>query len=364
VRSTQVSECSCVCVKEFFKLTWSFKYTYDGNYNFYKPIVIPGKRKLPIQTVPQTKHFFGYQPDPEEVPQRLSELQSVIRDLGLHINVSLYYKFSDLMQKIMYEYGCFDDVYQFAGKYADETRAKLKFPRTGTFNNKPFYSHEKLYYLDFNSAFPSVIKYIPSGLPDENGEFKTKNTKIGELIQQLYDKRNEAKRNGNDKLAKTLKFILSSCWGCSIRRPKIFKNKYANDVDKYMDTFGPYVIGWDDNHFVQSINPVVFHYTYPQLAQTMLIEYEKKMNDLKSKVNVLYENIDSILVNESDYLKLKDLGYLDDYELGKLKIANVFTEIAIISTKRYVATLENGEKYYHCIKDTEDYDKIVNSIKY
>jgi len=51
----------------------------------------------------QTKgpYLFGYDPEDDEINSRLDELQNVINQLNLrhHVNVRLYYKFSELMQK-------------------------------------------------------------------------------------------------------------------------------------------------------------------------------------------------------------------------------------------------------------------------
>ena len=59
-----------------------------------------------------------------------SELQEFVNTLPLehHINVRNYYKFSNLMQRIMYEYGCFDNVYELAGTLRDNIRNEITFP--------------------------------------------------------------------------------------------------------------------------------------------------------------------------------------------------------------------------------------------
>lgn len=276
----------------------------------------------------------------------------------------------------MYEFGCYDEVVKIAGYKAQLIRKQCVFPKTKTFNNKPFYSNEKLYYIDLNGAYMSSVTSIPTGLPNENLDFDGQNTKIKDLIEILYNKRNEAKKNGNNKLALTLKFIMTSCWGYSIQRPKIIKHKFAKDVRKYVDTFAPYILRYSFNEdntsgFVDTINSFVQHYTTPQFARNVLRKFNDKMNEIKSLVNVYYENIDAVLINESDYNKLKSLGYFGN-ELGKFKIEHVFTEIAIKSSKTYVATLDNGDKFYHCVnKDIEGfardpldlYDNFVNEVK-
>jgi len=156
---------------------------------------------------------------------------------------------------------------------------------------------------------------------------------------------------------------MNSCYGYSFHRPALIKSKYTKDVESYVKTFAPYVIGYDKSNFVQTVQPVVINYTHPQLAKVILDKYKQKMDEIKTHVHVLYENIDSILVNEQDYMKLKDLGYVDDNQLGKLKIERVFTEIAILSSRKYVATLADGSKYYHCVKKDVEYDDFVNEVK-
>ena len=327
-----------------------------------------------LNKVPQTKHFFGYKPEDDEIDDRLNEIQEVVDRLKLrkNINVKLYYKFSELMQKIMYEYGCFDNVFELCGVNAKRIRDECIFPKTRTFNDKPFYSNQKLYYIDLNGAYMSAIKYIPTGENGNNGV----NPQIKDLIQKSYKERMRAKEKRNDKLAKSLKFLMNSCWGYSIKRPKLIKHKYTKNVDNYIETYAPFVIGYNYNEdgisgFVDTVNSFVPHYTIPQFARSVLIEFNKIMNEVKQLVTVYYENVDAILISESDYNKLVKLGYVGN-ELGKFKIEHIFTEIAIKSSKRYVATLEDGSKFYHvpkrsgqctCVQNDVDYDEFVNSCK-
>ena len=86
------------------------------------------------------------------------------------------------------------------------------------------------------------------------------------------------------------------------------------------------------------------------------------MNEIKSLVNVFYENIDAILIDENDYNKLLKLGYIGD-KLGQFKIEHVFNEIAIKSSRKYVAKLDDGNTFYHCVKDSVNYDSFVNDVK-
>ena len=192
------------------------------------------------------------------------------------------------------------------------------------------------------------------------------NTRIKDLIEKLYDARMKAKESGNDKLAKTLKFMMTSCWGYSIKRQKNIKHKFVQNVNEYIDTFSPFVIGYNyvdgEKGFVDTVNSFVSWFIIPHFALSVLTEFKEKMDEVKRLVNVYYENVDALLINESDYNKLVDLGYIGD-GLGKFKVEKVFTEIAIKSSKRYVATLENGDKYYHCVKESVDYDEFVDEVK-
>ena len=57
----------------------------------------------------------------------------------------------------------------------------------------------------------------------------------------------------------------------------------------------------------------------------MCDNYYAFMDKISNLVNVLYWNIDAILVCEDDYLKLKELGYIGS-ELGQFKNEKVFLE--------------------------------------
>ena len=49
--------------------------------------------------------------------------------------------------------------------------------------------------------------------------------------------------------------------------------------------------------------------------------------------------------------------------LGLFKIEHIFTEIAIKSSRQYVSTLDNGTNYYHCVKDSIDYNEFISEVK-
>ena len=307
--------------------------------------------------VKQTKRFFGYEPENEEIDERLNELQEAINTLPLRnkINVRDYYRFSELGQKILYEAGCFDGVYEMTGKKAVELRNSLVFPKTKISNGaKTFYSNEKLYYLDINAAYMRFVKYIPSGLDDG-----VINSKVGEIIKMMFDLREKAKREGKDKLAKTIKFIMNSVWGKSIERPKVIKNKWVENVNFYSNKYNRFVLKIK-GHFVSTVNTFVSHYTFPQFAKSVLDEYNKFFNHIKSLIPVYYENVDAILTNEEGYNTLIAHGLVGN-DMGLFKLDKAFKEFAAISNRSYVATTIDNEKIYHCTK--KDYDQVVNLAK-
>ena len=161
--------------------------------------------------------------------------------------------------------------------------------------------------------------------------------------------------------------MMNSCWGYSIKRAKLIKHKFTKNVNSYVETYAPFVVWYNYNEdgisgFVDTVNSFVPHFTVPQFARSVLNEFKQMMDKVKSLVTVYYENVDAILISESDYEKLVKLGYVGD-KLGQFKIEHIFTEIAIKSTKRYVATLDNGEKYYHCVKNDIDYNEFVDDVK-
>ena len=45
------------------------------------------------------------------------------------------------------------------------------------------------------------------------------------------------------------------------------------------------------------------------------------------------------------------------------KIEHIFNEIAISSGRKFVATLEDGNKLIHCPKKDIDYNEFVNEVK-
>ena len=309
-------------------------------------------------------YLFGYDPEDDEINSRLDELQNVINQLNLrhHVNVRLYYKFSELMQKIMFEYGCLDNVYELTGTIQQKIISSLKplFPKT--IWNKELINGT-LYYIDQAGAYMSSVKSIPAGVSDDDGNFKTENTKIKELIEKLYEFRIKAQSAANDKLATTLKFMMNSCWGYSMKKPKLIKHKFVKDVNKYIETYAPYVVKYNNN-YVDTIKPYVENYSYPQFARSVLTNFNSKMKELSNKVNILYSKVDSALITEEDYLKLKKDGMIGNC-LGQFKVEHVFTQFYAKSAEQWIGKNIDGTYHYHLTKNLKEICmKMKDPIRY
>lgn len=306
-------------------------------------------------------YMFGERLNEEELDMLYSSLQKVVDSLNIKVNVRNYSKFSELMKKIMFEYHCFFKVYSLAQPLADVIRKQLVFPKPHTRDGNKFYSNKKLYYIDLNSAYLSVIDGIPTGKCDKDGNFgDEKNTKIKELINRLYNIRRNCK-NHSPKLAKCLKLLMTSCWGSSIKRNRVFNKTKPSNIDDFVNKNINRIVEYDDG-FVRMIKSISCNFTYPQFAREVLNNYHKKLEAIRKTVTIYYENIDAILIDEDDYNKISTLGLIGE-ELGKFKIEHIFTEIAIKSSRKFVATLEDGTKLIHCPKKDINYDEFVNEIK-
>ena len=323
-----------------------------------RQINIKDKKRIPITFSKPNKFLFGYDVKDEEIHQRLHELQRLVDSLNLrhNIDVSLYHHFSELMQKIMYEYGCLDDIYEFSGNVSQKIRSELQFPKIiwseGHYKGK-------LYYIDQAGAYMSSVTSIPSGMPDDDGNFKSENTKIKELIERLYDIRMKAKKIGMDKLATTIKYMMNSSWGYSMKKPKLIKHRFVKDVDEYVKKFDPFIIKYKYNQghagpgYVDRINPYVESYSYPQFARSVLNTFNAKMKELCNKVNVLYSKTDSALIYENDYKKLLSENWIGE-KLGLFKVEHIFTEVYVKSAEKWIGKNEDGTYFYHMSKKLKD----------
>jgi len=334
--------------EEFIDIVCRFDVKDNIDYNYKRLVNVPDvkTKNNPYSIKPkQSKFFFGYKPEPEEIDERIKELQDVINTLPLrhHIDCSNYYRYSNLMQKIMYEYGCFDGVYESSGYDNQELRAKIKYPRPhADYNDGKYFeiNGQKLYYIDMNSCYMSFINGIPT-----DTTMTERNFKINDLIQTLFNLRKQYEQT-NPKLATTIKFIMNSCYGYSLRKPRLHERVYKTNVNNFINNYKNYV--WaiyntknDNEGFIDVIQSFVPDYNCVQFGADILNKYNRFMDDIRSKVNVIYENIDAILINENDYNKLQNEGLIGD-ELGKFKVEHVFDRFKYVSGRKWQGYF-NGE---------------------
>ena len=338
---------------------------------YFKPIVIKDKNEGQMKFLNKMNNNDGYKLfashiPKEKLPEYYNKLQKVINSLGIKINVKNYISYSELMEKIMYEFGCFENVFKICGPIADSIRNELTFPVPHTPDNKPLYCNKKLYYIDLNGAYLSCINNIPTGKPDKNYEFEGKNTKIKELLEKLYDIRIKLKKGVFEDfkedpiLANTIKYMSNSSWGLSIKRSKRFKKTKPQNKEQFINQNPDFVVEFNKD-FVKYIKSLNVHYSYPQFAKEVLQNFENKMNEVVGKVKkVYYYNVDAILIDEEDFNKLKVLGYIGE-GLGYFKVEHIFKEIAIKSKRRFMGILENGEVFNHQTKNI-DFQKFKEGV--
>lgn len=335
-------------IDEIIDIKINFDMKDEINFNHQRLVKINNKeRKYNFNVIKpkQTKFFFGYQPEPDaegggtlsdEIDERLNELQKVVDSLPLRhrVIVSDYYRYSELMRKIMFEYGCFDGVFESTGEQNQKLRSEIHYPRphSGFNDGEPFEIHDKLYYIDMNSSYMSFIDGIPTDLT-----MTKRNYKINDLIKTFYEIRREKKRT-NPKLATTLKFLMNSCFGYSLKKQKLYKNKFTNNLNFYTNAYQSFIFAIypteENKGFVHSRQSFSPDYNVVQFGYDILKNYNEFMNKIKQKVNVYFENIDAILINEADYLKLQAEGLIGE-NLGQFKIEHIFKSFEYISPRHW-----------------------------
>lgn len=294
--------------------------------------------------------------------QLYEELEYLLNyHLKLKCNVKNHTHYSSLAQELMFKFGCFDNVQECSYPLSQHIKSQLVFPKPHTKDGKPFYSNKLLYYIDLNGAYMSVIDGIPMGIPKDNVEDETEadlNKKVVKLIRMLYFER---KHNPwSEPVKSALKQIMNSTWGYSISNPKVVSSHRPEDIDAYIIKNSDFVISYD-NERVKVVNPVVTNFTYPQFARRVLYNYHKKMDYVKSLVNVLYENIDAILITEEDYHKLEQVGLIGN-ELGQFKIEHKFSEIVIRGPRQIMAIDADDGSLYKRGPMTESFEDFKNNV--
>ena len=337
--------------EEMINIMANFNKTDNVKYNFQRPvqIKIPQRKQTnPLYTskAKRTKFFFGYKPEPNEIDARLSEIQSFVNKLPLrqHIDVKQYYRYSTLMQRIMFEFGCYDNVYESSGIDNIMLRQSINYPKPHSDYNegKPFeiIDQGKLYYIDMNSSYLSFVNGVPTDLTMQD-----RNYSINKLIKLMYNYRRKIKQT-HPKLATTIKFLMNSCYGYSLRKPKYFKRKHTSNIENYINKYSSFIFAtYNDQSsvnegFVYSKASFAPDYNTLQFGADIINNYNNFMNKINNIVKVLYSNIDAILITEDDYNKLKELGYIGE-ELGQFKIEHIFDRFIYKSGRKWQGYLNN-----------------------
>ena len=144
---------------------------------------------------------------------------------------------------------------------------------------------------------------------------------------------------------------MNSCYGTSIQKPKIIKHKYSTNINGTISNQGDFVISSESGNegFVNIIQPYVEHYSHPHFAKVILDGFQQKVQEIKSIVHVLFQNIDAFIVNETDYNNLVELGYVHPTELGKLKVEHIFKSVKFYSKMKWIGINEDNSEFRHCI---------------
>ena len=85
------------------------------------------------------------------------------------------------------------------------------------------------------------------------------------------------------------------------------------------------------------------------------------MKRIGELVTISYHIIDSILVTESDYLKLNELGYINE-NLGSFSVQNVFTRFAIKDCRKWIGICKDGIVECRPKKLNITFDEFVNTL--
>ena len=141
---------------------------------------------------------------------------------------------------------------------------------------------------------------------------------------------------------------MTSIYGLSIEKSRPFKNKFSENVENSVSDYGDLIVRYSKRNkddkcgFVTRIKSVNLHYSYPQLAKSMMNNYNTFIDKISKLVNILYYNIDAILIDESGFKILNEMGYIGD-KLGQFKVENIFKEISIISPRKRIGITINDE---------------------
>lgn len=129
-------------------------------------------------------------------------------------------------------------------------------------------------------------------------------------------------------------------------KAKLYKSKYSQNIENYLDNYSSFVFAIYETEtnkgFVHSKNSFAADYNTVQFGFDILKNYNEFMEMIRGKVNVIYENIDAILITEEDFNKLKQEGFIGN-QLGKFKIEHIFNSFEYLSPRHWRGISEDGE---------------------
>lgn len=224
-----------------------------------------------------------------------------------------------------------------------------------------------------------------------------------EYLKQIHKMKQEYKKEGNP-FNIFCKYILNSTYGKFAENPEKSEATFykisdlTSEKTKILLSKAKYY-KWEDNYLIVyntnmvshlSLN-VVFAHRITALSRLNLVQYIDTF--IKLGIKCLYCDTDSIVTDTKNLDRLTQ--YLDEYELGKMKIEKIYRRFCALAPKEYlfVEKLKNGEwkqqqkakgisdcslfdyytnkgvdmirptKYRECIKRSIDYESAIEINK-
>jgi hypothetical protein len=138
--------------------------------------------------------------------------------------------------------------------------------------------------VDIVSAYPDCMTGIPTDLDGD-----TLNTKIKELIDKMFIIVKSLKKKGS-KLKDTVKLLMNSCYGYSMKKPKHYSTKYSENVVEKVEREFPFVVKYNitngDAGFVSIIDTFHQHFNHVQFTKLILDNYHEKVEELERLVKI------------------------------------------------------------------------------
>jgi len=226
-------------INVYKELEWTYEKE-TSEYNVNRDVKIPTPKFNDRRNY--GKKLFGFDPG-NDLNIHLRDLQKFIDSLNLNIKVKGYYTNGNkLMERIMFEYGCFNYVQEYSGNIVDEYRSKIKFAKSYIPSRKAMHLKEKLYYIDINGAYSASANGIPLTLDKDS----PRNYKINDLLNYMYDYRKQLIKD-NNRIEKTIKYMMCTPYGNSIRKNKIVKHIFTDDLNSTLRYNDKYVLRYTDD---------------------------------------------------------------------------------------------------------------------